>query len=153
VKKKRETKDAERQQTLTTNPLIAAVQQQVARWVKEWEKASPQIDPGSYPIAAGRDELRRNNTEEPSAAAGAVDIVDTDYSEARLKAEWAAMLGLNEDNGLSRKIKDGSLRVLPGTKKTAKKVRIHIDDLPKELKGSYQRNQTAEELKRTAKGQ
>jgi|GEM_PF-1949670 len=87
------------------------------------------------------------------AAPGAVDIVDTDYSEARLKSEWAAMLGLNRDNGLSRKIADGILRVLPGTKKAAKKVRIHIDDLPKELRGSYQRNQRAEELKRTAKGQ
>jgi len=87
------------------------------------------------------------------AAPGAVDIVDTDYSEARLKSEWAAMLGLNPDKGLRRKIEKGIYRVKPGTSEYAQNIRLHIDDLPQDLKTPHQRNQRAAGIKRTKDGQ
>ena len=87
------------------------------------------------------------------AALGAVDIVDSDYSEARLKSEWAAMLGLNQDKGLRREIKKGTYRVKPNTSKYAQNIRLHIDDLPQDLKNRHQRNQRAADVKRTTDGQ
>ena len=86
-------------------------------------------------------------------AADAVDIVDSDYSEARLKSEWAAMLGLNQDKGLRREIKKGTYRVKPNTSKYAQNIRLHIDDLPQDLKNRHQRNQRAADVKRTTDGQ
>lgn len=91
--------------------------------------------------------------ESGAGAGAAADCVDSDYSEARAKSEWAAILGLDPDKGLRRKIKQGKLRTLPGTKPAARNIRLHIDDLPNHLKSNHQRNQKAEDVKRTTGGQ
>ncbi|MFM7921143.1 MAG: hypothetical protein ACKPJJ_13025, partial [Planctomycetaceae bacterium] len=62
------------------------------------------------------------------------------------------MLGLHPDKGLRREIEKGTYRVKPDTKPHARNIRLHIDDLPQELKTPHQRNQRAAGVKRTTDG-
>jgi hypothetical protein len=75
--------------------------------------------------------------------------VDTDYSEAYTKAEWRKMLNVSEKT-FGRQIQGAcpQYRLFPGTNPRAKRIRIHIDDLPSNLKTAKQRRDAAEKLNR-----
>ena len=73
--------------------------------------------------------------------------VAEDYSEAYTKAEWREMLEVSERT-FARRIQGSCYRLYPGTNPRAKRIRIHIDDLPSELRRPKQRKDAAEKLNR-----
>jgi hypothetical protein len=77
------------------------------------------------------------------------DHVDEDYSEAYRKAEWRGMLEVSETT-FRRQIAGEApkYRLYPGTNPKAKRIRIHIDDLPSNLKTAKQRRDALEKLNR-----
>lgn len=77
------------------------------------------------------------------------DHVDDDYSEPRTKAEWRGMLEVSETT-FRRQIAGEApkYRLYPGTNPKAKRIRIHIDDLPSELRTLKQRKDKAAKLNR-----
>ncbi len=66
------------------------------------------------------------------------EFVQSDYVEPMFKSELADLFEVSRVT-IARRIKSGELRVMPGTSDTAKKVRVHQDDFPVELKQTHAR--------------
>ncbi len=85
-------------------------------------------------------------------SSGETSHVDDDYTERILKQHWAALLRISVKN-IRRRLDDGRLRAHPKTARRDQYLRLHIDDLPKELKQRHDRKTAVEKLKQTTKRQ
>jgi hypothetical protein len=84
-------------------------------------------------------ELNAGNTKLDVADGETPDqVVESDYAEPILKSDLAILFDVSGAT-ISRRIKSGELRTLPGTSDRAKKVRIHGDDFPAGLKRPNER--------------
>ena len=65
-------------------------------------------------------------------------VVDSDYSEPYTKSELALMFEVS-NRTIARRIKDGTIPIMPGTAQNARRVRVHCDHWPKGLKLPHER--------------
>lgn len=92
--------------------------------------------------------VRQSARQRIEASHESVAVVASDYSEPITKKHLALMLDVSS-RAIPRMIKRGELRVLPGTSNRAKRVRVHIDDLPQTLKRRQQRDTFIQEHRQT----
>ena len=85
-------------------------------------------------------------------SSGETSHVDAHYTERIKKQHWAVLLRISVKE-IRRRLDDGRLRAHPETAKSDQYLRLHIDDLPKELKQRHDRKTAVEKLKQTTKRQ
>jgi hypothetical protein len=96
---------------------------------------NPPVDPNAD---EHRDALENNGTPE---------FVDSDYAEPIYKSDLALLFERDRAT-IARWIESGELRVIPGTPKTAKKVRVHGDDFTDGIKRPHERKAKLSSVKK-----
>lgn len=80
------------------------------------------------------------STVDPVPEVAASEISDSDYPEELSKSDWAKLLDISV-RSLGRRVKDGKLKLAPGTAPEANRVRIHKSDLAEHfLSEKHQKN-------------
>ena len=114
--------------------------------------ARPQSDPAGKIDSGQPGPDGTKPAEDVQTDADDFEFVDSDYAEPILKSGLAILFGVNQKT-ITRWIKSGELRAMPGTSQRAKKVRIHGDDFPDGSKRPHERKQKLSALTKPGKRQ